>query len=293
MRQDRRLNGWVLIGSIIQMILGIILISVGIALGVVGFLYTNKLATIKDLQFFVNQPFFTQFNLKPEFLYLFLGIAVGVVGVIVLSFAIVSLSYAKRRRVVRHRVALPIFSLIPLSIAGCAGAYFALEFKSLPNNIKYILYGIIGAFGFVALCYILGVMFGRSEKFMSNDNNKYAFDNSTLRNARADINHRPVQAQGVSNNMARPVQQGAGQRPVQRPLGQATARPVQPMARTAQQPRPIQPASRPNMPQRPMPTSVQTRPISSGAQKPIYCNKCGKMLSPEEKFCTLCGYKIK
>lgn len=350
MRQDRRLNGWVLISSVIQIILSIVLLSTGIALAIVGFLYQDKLATIDDLQFFIYQDFFIKFDLKLEFLYLFLGIAVAVIGLIILILAIITMTYAKKKKVVRRRVPLLIFALIVLAVAGCTATYLFLEFETLTDNIKYIAYGIIGAFGFAGLCNILGVMFGRSEQFMSNDNSKYAFDNSSLRSARVDVNNNVKNAQmqhpaGVqyAQSQYQPMQQrsnagqgryapmlqqgyaqqpkagGIAQRPqnqnmsrtmqanavrqAPRPIGQATARPVQPMTHGANVNQPVRRVqqgvnsaqARPVNPRPVQPTTSNITPRPSAhtqATAGKYCVKCGKQLLPNERFCSLCGYKV-
>ena len=216
MNQDRRKNGWILLSSILQIMLSIIVLSAGVALAVTGFLYKSKLATIEELQFFINQKGIIKAQqlisgsnalMLKQFLYLSLGIILAVVGIIVLILAISSLVSVQKRSVVRHKVRLMIFALIPLIVAGCATTYLIFEMDVLPKLVKYIVYGIIGGFGASALFMILGLMFGRSEKFMSNDNNKYAFDNSSLRNARADVNNnvRNVQTNmGQDNNLYMP-----------------------------------------------------------------------------------------
>ena len=221
-----------------------------------------------------------------------------------------------------------MFTLIPLAIAGCIGVYLYFEWDALMNVIKYVCYGVGGVFTFIALCNILGVIFGRSEKFMSNDNNKYAFGGNSIRSARANVNqsvrdaqikpgtqnvqHRPVQSNAqplsASQNMqARPIQPA---RPMQstRPQinsnAQSTARPVGTMnagvpQRTMQRnsqvpPRPTNPTQQVRRPvspnqaqQRPQPNA---RPISNAPKK--YCIRCGKLLNPDEKICTICGTKI-
>lgn len=323
MRQDRRKNGWIVIGSIIEMILGTVLISLGIALGVTGFLYKEKLLEISDLQFFINQKGIIEAQktllnnrlLTTEFLYLAFAIILAVIGIISLVFAILSLVYTKKRKVVRRRIALILYTLIPLAIVGCAVTYYIFERDVLSDNITYALYGIIGAFGFVALCKILGVVFGRSEKFMSNDNSKYSFDNSAVRNLKANGNE--VKPSVSQNGVVRPVQNTASQpkpmvarnnpgqmppRPMQRPQNQPN------MQRPAGQPQMRRPAptqgqaplrsSRPapngQMPPRPMPqrpANAPVRPVNA-VQRSGFCPKCGKQLNPQEKFCTLCGYKV-
>lgn len=325
MKQDRRLNGWIVVGSVVEILLSIVFLGVGCALGVLGFLYQNKLAEIDELQFILSQDFFTQFNLKIEYLYLVVGIALAVIGIILLVLAIISLSYAQKRKVVRRRVALFIFLLIPLVITAiCSWAVIQLvNTNPSYNNLEYILYGLIGVTGFISLSKLLGIIFGRSEKFMSNDNNKFAFNNSSIKNSRADVNNMNLpqrnnyQAQNQnlqhsSNYQAmppRPVQQGVPnrqvnpnlppRRPPQQPgqSGQMPARPIQPQRpmQNTPQARPISPSARPIMP-RPQqlvrPDSHQT-PQQSQTPKPRkFCPKCGKLLSPEERFCSLCGFKI-
>ena len=334
MRQDRRLNGWVLIGSIIGIICALALIVTGVALGVSGFVFADKLLKIKDLQFFIYQEgiieaqlsLFKNQLLKTEFLYLALAIIVGVAGLLTLIFTIVGLNYAKKRKVVRHRVALLVFALIPLAIMGCALTYLLLEFDAITNNIKYILYGVIGAFGFVGLCNILGVMFGRSEKFMSNDNNKYAFDNSTLRNARIDVNNNirtaenqrtgliqakiantPQEKLRQAQNPRQPMSQLPIQRaqsPIQpnrpaqpnRPIqqvGHPTQQAVCPMQQMGQATaRPVHPMQNNGNAPRPItPNTMQSRPMQS-AQRPVASNGNAQLppnaMRPRH-YCQKCG----
>ena len=355
MRQDRRLNGWILIASVLGIILGLALIAGGAGLATIGFLKPEKLVKIDELSFFILQDGITKAQLKIfkellklEQLYLYLGIIVAVVGLIALIFAIVSLVYAKKHKVVRRRVALLFFTLIPLAIAGCAATYLILEFESFKplktdfafiKNIKYICYGIVGAFGLISIFNLLGLMFGRSEKFMSNDNGKYAFNNKSLRERRANVNNNskgaPVQSGApMSQHPAQPVRQGnpsmqgqavrvAQGQPMRqgqpaRPMPPRPAQPVRPAqpninatrsasgARPAQPARPMQ-APRPQMnasaqstarpvasrnasvTARPMPQRPNTaKPTTSGKVCPV----CGKVLTPGEKYCTICGHKI-
>lgn len=332
MSQDRRKNGWIFISSALQIILSIVLLSAGIALAVTGFFYKEKLATIDDLQFFVSQKFFTQFNLKTEFLYLFMGTAIGVIGVLLLIFGVAEMIYAQKRKVVRRRVKVIIFALLHAAIAGAAGYYYMSEMKSLPENIKYILYGIIGAFGVCALFSILGILFGRSEKFMSNDNNKFAFDNSSLRNARADVNNnvkmaeeqyydmaqwndgynyteQPQQAPPYNSAYVQPNQYVAGpeqQRPTNNPNVQPV-RPPQPMNRPSQPPRPrpvpptgvsrpVQAMRQPSIvqqrPAQARPVPPASRPINTSTKTKIYCPRCGSLISMNDKVCATCGQPL-
>ncbi|MBQ7798271.1 MAG: hypothetical protein IJ371_04035 [Clostridia bacterium] len=202
MRQDRRLNGWVLLSSVLQSIVALLFIVAGAFVGVLGFLKPEQLLKIDDLTFFIYQEGIVNLQqdllkglLKTEFLYLALGVIVAVIGLIALIFAIISISYAKKRKVVQHKFALFIFTIIPIAIASCVGFYLFKEFDMLTDNIKYVCYGIVGVFGVITLFNIMGIMFGRSEKFMSNDNNKYAFDNSAIKNARVNVNNNVRDAQ--------------------------------------------------------------------------------------------------
>ena len=280
MNQDRRLNGWVMLASILGIVFGLALIVVGAGAGVWGFLKPDKLTSIKEIFFFTNQEGLVKlqefiFNgdvLKTKFLYLALGIIIAVVGFLVLNFAIIALSYVKKRKVVRHRVAMLIFTLIPLAIAGCATTYLLLEKDILPDYIKYVMYGLIGVFGFISLCNIMGVMFGRSEKFMSNDNNKYAFDNSAIKNARVNVNNNVREAQMQNGAVARPVQSTQSyQQASQGYVNQSSTQARQPM----QQPmRPVQrpaqaPMQRGMQPQRPMPQGQGLRPNQPMQPRPV------------------------
>ena len=333
MKKDRRLNGWVMIASVLGIISGLVLILAGAGLGVFGFLEPDELLRIEELVFFVNQEGINKVQikllgglLKFEWLFVSLGIVMAVVGLIALVFAIVSLNYAKKRKVVKHRVALLVFTLIPLAIAGCVGMYLYFEWKVLTDIIKYVCYGLGGVFAFIALCNLLGILFGRSEKFMSNDNNKYSFGGNTIRNARASANQnvrdaqqqaklvRPLNVNVQSNQQEQ--QQSTSQgvrtsltaRPTQTPRpqinanAQSTARPVRtmntgvaqrPMQHASQIPprqttqqvkRPVAPTQAPQRPQQ------SVRPVSSAPKK--YCIRCGKLLSPNEKVCVMCGTKI-
>lgn len=350
MKQDRRTNGWVVIGSMVELILGLVLIGAGAFVSIGGFAYIDKLDRLADLRYVINHKWIKyavdKLALTPKFVYLYLGIIVAVIGIATVIFAIVSLSYAKKHKVVRRRVALLVYAILSLVVVGGAVAYFVTENKGLSNDIKYVLYGIIGGFGFVALCKLLGVIFGRSEQFMSNDNNKYAVNNRSMPVYQPQ-SPRPVQAQAVQparpvqqvrpnqphanmpNGHPRPVQNrpmnvaggqpqrpiNAGtpqQRPIPRPQGSYPVRPAQanqnqavrstPTNMLNSQARPIQ---RPintmgNQPQRPVNMGAQPRPIprpvSNGsndmAKGNIRCKKCGKLLSPEERFCSRCGFKV-
>ncbi len=316
MRQDRRLNGWVFISSILQSMVGICLIAAGVAMVMGGFFYLDNLLKLKDLNIFLSQEFCTQFNLKPKYLYVFSGSVVGAIGLITLIMGIIALVFSKKRKVVRHRVVLTFFSLILLAIASCVALYVVYEWKVITDNIKYVAYGLFGAFAGMGLFNLLGVMFGRSEKFMSNDNGKYAFKNGSLRNARADANNnvrsaqnqhpaqvnqgtrvtrsqpmaqRPV-ARGQNPNMPRPTNVVNGNRPV----GQ------NPSARMAPRPNTMQcPSVAPNgqvhsVGVRPAPSRVgtaQQRPAMPTQPRARYCPRCGKQLAVNEHVCTLCGWK--
>ena len=332
MKSDRRLNGWVMIASILGIISGLTLILAGAGIGVFGFLEPDELLRIDELVFFINQDGINKLQnlifgglLKFDWLFVLLGGVMAFVGLIALIFAIVSLNYVKKRKVVKHRIALFIFTLIPLAIAGCVGAYLYFEWNALTDIIKYVCYGLGGAFAFEALCNIMGILFGRSEKFMSNDNNKYAFGGNGTRDARAKANKNVRDAKqktpvAPQNQQAyQPVQpqvriHGLQQKAVARPTqntkpqvnsnAQSTARPVR-TANSGVAQRTMQRASQ--IPPRPTTQSGQQvrRPVgSTGAvQRPqqsarpvaapnIYCVRCGKLLTPGEKICTKCGTRV-
>ena len=107
MRQDRRLNVWILFSAIIGVIAGLVLLTAGGVLGTAGFVWTEKLSKIVELQKFLSQDFITEIQLKifsgkilkPEFLYLALAIIIGVIGLFTLILSIVCLNYAKKRKI--------------------------------------------------------------------------------------------------------------------------------------------------------------------------------------------------
>ena len=275
MKQDRRLNGWVLIASILGIIAGAILIGAGATLSILGFLKPEQISKIDEIVFFLNQKGFIDIQLKifgnellkTEFLYLFSGIIIAITGLIALIFAIVGLVYAKKRKVVRHKTALFIFTLIPLAIAGCAITYLVLEneiFKldvDFINNIKYVCYALVGLFGVISIFNIMGILFGRSEKFMSNDNDKYAFDNSNLRNARANINNVVAQPQSAMASTQQYYQ--PNQQPVQLPIQGQPVQRTMPAKSTQSVPRP---ASQGQPAQRPMTRSIQAQAVQRPMQ---------------------------
>jgi len=339
MKQDRRLNRWVLIASILGAIGGIVLLTGGAALSILGFLKPEQISKIDEIVFFLNQDGFIDlqlklFNnriLKIEFLYLFAGIIVAVIGLMFVIFSLVALRYVKKFKVVRHKLSIFIFTLLPLAIAGCAITYLMLEkemfnlFKdfniAFGKNIMYASYGVAGLFSVIALLNLLGILFGRSEKFVSNDNEKYTFDNSNLPNR--TINNgvgnvpvqqsatrlpqqapvqRPIPAQSMQGQpVRRPMpQQQAGQRPVpgqvvQRPQGQ----PVQPARPQMARPQGQMVRPNPSAPQSPRPMGQPVaRPQGMAqnmqARRPVVrrCPRCGKVLNQGENFCAICGYKI-
>ena len=94
----------------------------------------------------------------------------------------------------------------------------------------------------------------------------------------------------------RPVQQrpSMGQ-PAQRPNAPMGPRPMPAQPNRPMQPRPGQPmqagrpmSQMPGQPVRPQPA----RPAQPNAQGRVFCKKCGKLLAPGEKMCSLCGYKV-
>jgi len=327
MRQDRKLNGWILISAIMGVLAGLVLLVAGGALGTAGFLWKEKLLKITDLQLFLSQDWIIEAQkvilkgkiLKTEFLYLVVACILAVVGLITLILSIITLNYAKKRKVVRRRVALIIFAIISLAIAGGV-FYLWIEYKKFTgklvdtDNVMYICYGITGVFGFIGLTKILGVLFGRSEKFMSNDNNKYAFNNPASRNPNPETNvnnginvNANVNADNSVNNAD---QQGYMSQAEEKLVAQQNGMPPRPMPNGQMPPRPMsngQMPPRPGMPPRPMPNGqmpprpgMPPRPMPNGQMPPkpeqnkpkVYCKRCGKLMQNGEMFCSLCGWKV-
>ncbi len=243
MNQDRRINGWILVASIIGLIAGLSFVISGALTSIVGFVKPEQLFKIDFLSFFVMQEGFFELQenifgsiLEYKYLFLFLGIAIAVIGLIQLILSIISLNYAKKQKVVRRRVAIICFSVLPILIAVSAITYFVLEKELLIDDIKYIIYGIAGVFSIIVLFNILGVIFGRSEQFMSNDNSKYAFDNSSLRQARVNVNNSVNDAITQPNIYSRPNNQPING--TQLPIQQGASRPA--MQRVQQRPQTLQ-----------------------------------------------------
>lgn len=318
MKQDRKTNGWIVIASIIEIFMGIVLLGAGGVTSAGGFLYIGKLNKLADLQFFLGQKWIKyvidKFKWTPKYVYLYLGIALAVIGLVTLILGIISLAYAKKRKVVRKRGFLTLHIILAVAVAGCSAVYFIMERAVLPNNIKYVLYGVMGGFGFVAFCKLVGVVFGRSEQFLSNDNSKYSKSNRLIAQY---ISQQPRSdsARNVTPNTA-----------VQRPSTPNTAvqRPSAPNTNNVQPARPTQMSNQAGMPPRPtsqtrpagqQPRTMQgqmqnqARPTQTAMQsgvRPVratqgqaarptgskYCAKCGKLLNLNEKICSLCGFRV-
>lgn len=322
MRQDRKTNKLVLFASILGIISGLLLMVGGAAGAVIGYLKPAKLIDITDLTFFITQEGIMEMQrlifkdlLKIEFLYVFIGAIIAVVGLITLIISIININIAKKRKVANRRGTLLFLSLIYIVIAASVATYLVMEFNNITDNIKYVFYGISGVFGLIAILNILGIMVNRSEQFMSNDNNKYAFDNSSLRSARANVNNN-VKAANVNRvdnqnvNRQQPVRPQPNMRPPQRT--QSNMRPQQPGVRAPQGQRaPMQQPQRPQANQK-APTYIPrpqindnaqstARPVvsRSGAQAKVVgkapsllCNKCGTALNDGESVCSICGNKV-
>ncbi len=291
MKQDRKLNKMIMFASVLGVLAGIIVLVAGAGTAVFGFLKHEELAKIKDLAFFINQEGLNSLQkvllgglLKIDYLYLALGGFVGVIGLLVLIFSILGINYAKKHKVVRRRGAILIFNLIPLAIASCVAVYLVLEFNTIPDMIKYIGYGLGGVFGVIGLFNLLGIICSRSEKFMSNDNGKLAFDNSSLRDARAEVNsnvkdaeYQPInQGLGAGNEFVY-QEQNQGSAPVYQPMGQPTAQ--------VQQPRPQQTRPMPPRPQQgPMPTNSQmARPAGVRPQMNPGAQSTARPVAPQTR----------
>ena len=189
MRQDVKFNGWVLISSILQIIASVVCIGAGAALAIVGFFNASKLLKIEELKFFVNQDGLIRLQksmfggvLIKKYLFLIIGSLIAIIGIIALVLAIVELLYVKRYKVVNRRATLMMFSIVPLAIAICVEVYLVLEYDLLKTSIDYIknvrigCFAICGVFSACAIFKLIGVLFSKSEQFVSNDNGKYAFE---------------------------------------------------------------------------------------------------------------------
>jgi len=341
MRSDRKLNKFIMIASVLGIIAGVILLVSGLALGGIGYFKPVWLDKVKDITNFINQQWLTTiqtklFNalLKIEFLYLFVGLAIALIGVLTLTIALVTKSYAKNVKVVRRRLPILLFNVLPLAISA-GGVYVLLrlgvftdKFKKLTNgfeaftdNMIYVVYGITAIFGLIAIFNILGVLFSRSEKFMSNDNNKYAFDNSSVKNARREVNNNVRDAQyvqpqqnAIQSQQHMPQTQQYAQRPANpqtRPVNaQNQMRAPQPRPQGAMPARPAQPPRQQNgVPSRPgqlrpqintnaqstarpvasMNGAVPSRPAMHTSQRPI---NAGPRPS-NNVYCVKCGKMLK
>ena len=262
MKQDRKLNKMIMFASVLGVMAGIIVLVAGAGIAVFGFLKPEELLRVEELTFLISEKGIYSLQkelfgklLKLEYLYLFLGVFVGVVGLLAFIFATLGISYAKKHKVVRRRGAILIFNLIPLAIAGAVATYLVLQFDRLPDMIKYVGYGLGGVFGVIGLFNLFGVICSRSEKFMSNDNNKLAFNNSSLREARAEVNSKVKDAEYQPINQEQNIDTQ-----VYQPMGQPN---VQTQPTRAQQPRPMQ-GPRPTQQARPMPQQRQMQRPQQG-----------------------------
>lgn len=270
MKQDIRFNGWVLISAIFQVIAGAACIGAGAVLAIMGIANANKLLGIKEVNFFINQQGLVKLQknlfgnlLIEKYLFMIMGAIMAVIGIIALVFAIIELLYVKRYKVVNHRAALIAFALIPLAIAGCVEVYLLKEYDVLKSALDYIknirtgCFIICGIFSACAILKLLGVLFSKSEEFVSNDNNKYAFEGPKASRAAQGAQPR-MQTRNQTNN------QMQGARPVNRQ--NSNARPANVQLRPANvqsrpenvQPRPANTAARPIG----RPASAQARPAN-------------------------------
>ena len=189
MKQDIKFNVWVLISSVLQILMGAVCLVAGVVLAIMGLVSTDKLLKIKELNFFINQEGIIKLQkelfgsvLSNKYMCLIIGSIFVIAGIILLVFAIVEMLYVKKYKVVNHRVALMLFALIPLAIAGCIEIYLLFEYDILKLNVNYIkniriaCFAICGVLSACAVFKLLGVLFSKSEQFMSSDNSKYAFE---------------------------------------------------------------------------------------------------------------------
>lgn len=333
MKQDIKFNVWVLFSAIIQALSGAFCFVVGALVSIMGIIKPSKLLKINEIKFLVKQKWLINLQTKlfggelfEKYLFLISGILIAVTGIIVLILAILELRYVKKYSVVNHRVKLIIFALIPLIIAGCVEAYLLLQYDVLKSSVEHIkniriaCFGVCGVFSVCAICTLLGVLFSKSEEFVSNDNNKYAFEgprpnrvvqqggqpSMTIRNQSSNqMQGRAVNVQNP-NVRRQPMQQSMPARGQVNPTNMI-ARPTRPangagmtgtgMVRPAARPG-VVPMSRNTMASaNQMQNSISPRQVGapnsqSGGMRPTQirrCPKCGKALMPNEIRCSICG----
>ena len=176
MKQDRRFNGLVFVGSLMQTIFSFAVLVAGVALAVLAFTHFDMVNKLDDLQFFINQEYINK--LKPEFAYLFSGIGLGVVGLIFFISGTTNIVHVRRYKVSQHRLGIVFGCLLVLAMLAGVDTYLYFEINEITRNIKYVIYGINVLYAFIALSNLLGVALGRNESFVSNDNSKFAYDSA-------------------------------------------------------------------------------------------------------------------
>ncbi len=297
MKQDRRFNGWVFVGSLIETIFSFAVVVAGVALAILAFTHIDMVNKLDDLRFFINQDYLNK--LKPEFAYLFTGAGLAIIGLIFFIGGVANVVHVRRYKVSQHRVSILFECLLVLAMLAGVDTYLYFEMDNITRNIKYVIYGINVLYSIGALFNLLGVIFGRNEKFVSNDNNKFTFDNTTTKplnvqvassgEVKAPINpllHQniPNRVSGTNSNMPSNMQvPSAHQVQAQ---GQHMNGNLNTIYKTA--------------PKKGVQTGEQLstmRPINNipsqnNKSSKKFCPKCGKMLSNEEVFCSLCGYKV-
>ena len=301
MKQDRRFNGLVFVGSLTQTLFSFAVVVAGIALAVLAFTHFEMVNNVDDLQFFINQQYINK--LKPEFAYLFTGAGIGLIGLIFFVSGVTNIVHVRRYKVSQHRLGIVFGCLLVLVMLAGVDTYLYLQINDLTRNIKYIIYGINVLFSFAVLFNLLGVALGRNESFVSNDNNKFAYvsakelesvqnlDNqnviaNNVSEFKAPLNpvlHQniPNKVSGTNSNMPITMQGGVGHL-----YAQGHYNNLNTIHKTA----PVK--------------GVQTgenlqsiRPINNIGDKPNsiskkFCPKCGKLINNGEVNCSLCGYKI-
>lgn len=338
MKQDVKFNVWVLISSIFQGVAGSVCTILGIIFAIMGVANVNKMLKVKELNFFIHQEGIIKLQenlfgkvLGEKYLFLILGLIAAVIGIAILVFSIVELLYVKRYQVVNHRIALIAFSLIPLTLAFCAEIYLLNEYNVLKESLDYIRHIRIGCFvtcGVFSICVILkllGVLFSKSEEFVSNDNAKYAFEglkhnkveqgaqNKVLiRNNMASQNEGVVrneqqpnvkpQTSGKARTVSRQVKSANGTTPtasrnvVSQPKNNLTNTGVQPIKTTTRSSSTrvtrssalsdISTQNSISPRQIGTPSSRTSRARPSQVKR---CPKCGKTLMPNETKCSICS----
>ena len=341
MKQDVRINCWVLISAIFQVLASAVCIITGVLIAIMGIASSSKLLKIRELKFFVSQNGIIKLQqnlfgglILKKYLFLIMGTIIAIVGIVAVTFAIVEILYVRRYKIVNHQCALIAFSLIPLIIAGCAEIYLLVEYDILRmsldyiKNVRTVSFVVCVVFSLCAVLKLLGVLFIKSEEFVSNDNNKYAFESPKL----DKVAHNVVGKQPLVRNQPRTQVESSriidpssnlyvtGQRKLAnvqtRSSTNMTSKVAMPkqnvnikntnIANAGARIQTVRPLSRPGTAQMPRSATLLSRPVQNsisprqmgipssqmGRIRPTQirrCPQCGKTLMPNETMCGICG----